>query len=48
MATEDDNESTIATAEVNHKTIDLGDVYDKMNLQTGFEHYQHHSKYYQA
>ena len=45
MAAEEDNESTIATQEVNHKTIDLAEVYDKMALQTGYEH---HSKYYQA
>lgn len=32
MASEDENESTIATQEVNHKTIDLGEVYDKMAL----------------
>ena len=32
MANEDDNESTIATQEVNHKTVDLGEVYDKMAL----------------
>jgi hypothetical protein len=33
----------LASQTDNRKTVDLGEVYDKMNVQTGYEH---HSKFW--
>jgi len=48
LADSPDEEGTLATADVNHKTVDFDELYDKMAVQTGYSHpYAHHSKFYQ-